>query len=77
MSEQSEQTFETQFLNKHPSLREVVIEDENFRSWRDKLATVIVDDVKYYIRGGDMLRDEEQIIFEWAHRAGLIPGELF
>ena len=68
-----EKTFESQILDRNPNIRSKVLESKAFHTWKDSHPSVVVDDVKYYIRGGDMLRDEDQLIFEWAQRSGLVP----
>ncbi len=70
--DESEQTFEGEFLDGHSDVRKKVTRSKGFREWKKQLPTIVVDDVKYYIRGGDMLKDEDQIIYEWARRSGLI-----
>ena len=75
MSDQSGETWESRILNSHAEVREAVSGSEDFRAWKDRLPSVVVDGVRYYVRGGDMLRDEDQLIFEWALRAGLLPKD--
>ncbi len=73
MSEESEKTFESRVLDRNPEVRIAILATKEFHDWKDTLPSVIIDDIKYYIRGGDMLKDEDQVIFEWAHRSGLLP----
>ncbi|MDV7088655.1 hypothetical protein [Rhodococcus opacus] len=56
---------ETKLLDKHPTLRGHVSSLPEFNEWRRGLNTVTVDDITYYVRGGDMLKDEDQIMAEW------------
>lgn len=72
MSEQNEKTLESSILDRNPDIRAKVLGSKGFQDWKDNLPCLVVDAVKYYIRGGDMLRDEDQVIFEWAHRTGLV-----
>jgi hypothetical protein len=62
-----EQTEESQRLDRHPGVRESVSSLPEFVEWSSRLPTVVVDDVTYYLRGGDMLKDRDQII-EWVRR---------
>jgi hypothetical protein len=39
-----------------------------FMAWIEGLPQVEVDDVTYYVRGGDMLRDFNQVVCEWVRR---------
>ncbi len=75
MSDQSDKTWESQILDSHAGVREAVLGSEDFYDWKDQLPSVVVDDVRYYVRGGDMIMDEDQLIFEWALRARLLPEE--
>jgi hypothetical protein len=70
--DESEQTFEGEYLKGHTDVRKKVTGSKGFREWKKQLPTIVVDGVKYYIRGGDMLKDEDQIIVEWARKSGLI-----
>jgi hypothetical protein len=74
MPDQSDNTWESAILEGRPQVREAVLESEDFRVWKDQLPSVVVDGARYYIRGGDMLKDEDQLIFEWALRKGLLPN---
>jgi len=63
-----EQTEESQLLDRHPGVRESVSSLLEFVEWSSRLPTVVVDDVTYYLRGGDMLKDRDQVIVEWVRR---------
>jgi hypothetical protein len=73
MSDKDDKSWESRILERDPGVREAVLASNDFHAWKDLLPSVFVDDVRYYIRGGDMLRDEDQLIFEWAVRTGLLP----
>jgi hypothetical protein len=70
-----EKTFEGRILDKYPEIRARISGSEEFAAWREDLPALEIDDEKLYIRGGDMLRDEDQIMFEWARRHGLLSDE--
>lgn len=77
MADRGERTYEAQVLDNNPEVRAAVSESEEFRTWKKNLPTVDIDQVSYYVRGGDMLKDEDQIMLEWARRfrPGLLPLE--
>ncbi len=68
-------TFEATVLNYYPDVRDAVAASADYAAWRDDLEKVEVDGEELYIRGGDMLKDEEQIMFEWARLQGMISDE--
>lgn len=63
-----EQAEESKLLNQHSGLRESISALPEFVEWRGQLPTVVVDGITYYVRGGDMLKDHDQIIVEWVRR---------
>jgi hypothetical protein len=75
MAGQNDKTFESTVLDRYPGVRAAVSQSQDFQAWKATLPTVVVDDVMFYIRGGDMLKDEDQVIFEWAYNTGLLPKE--
>lgn len=75
MATEEDKTSEGRLLDQHPDIRSNVFSSADFQNWMASLPTVVVDDVKYYIRGGDMLKDEDQIVLEWARKVGLPSGE--
>lgn len=74
-SDSKERTPEGKFLARRPDVRHLVSEDAKFHEWRDSIKKVVVDDEKFYIRGGDQLVDDDQLVFEWAFNAGVISPE--
>jgi hypothetical protein len=75
MAGQNDKTFESTVLDRYPGVRAAVSQSQDFQAWKAALPTLVVDDVTFYIRGGDMLKDEDQVIFEWAYNNGLLPKE--
>ena len=61
----------------HPDVKAAVSALPEFQEWVRTLPQVVVDDVKYYVRGGDMLKDPDQVLWEWArkNRPDLIPPQ--
>jgi hypothetical protein len=62
---------------RHPEIKEEICSLAEFREWMQSLPEVVVDEVTYYVRGGDMLKDGDEVLWEWArkHRPDLIPPE--
>jgi hypothetical protein len=60
---------------RHPEVKEAICSLTEFQEWMHQLPEVVVDEVKYYVRGGDMLKDSDEVLWEWArkHRPDLIP----
>jgi hypothetical protein len=75
MSDQSDKPWESTILDRHPEVRKAVLQTKDFYAWKEQQRSGVVDGIRYYIRGGDMLMDEDQLIFEWALRARLLPEE--
>lgn len=73
--EEDEKTIESALLDQHPDVRARVLASGEFHAWKEAMPSVVVDDVRYYIRGGDMLRDLDQLVVEWAHGTGLLPRD--
>ena len=61
----------------HPQVKATVSALPEFQEWVRTLPQVVVDGVKYYIRGGDMLKDSDQVLWEWTrrNRPDLIPPQ--
>jgi hypothetical protein len=67
-------TFEARVLDLYPEIRTAVVNSPAFADWLRTLTKVVVDGETLYVRGGDILRDRDQIIFEWARRNGQLTG---
>ncbi len=63
-------TVEARVLDHYPEIRRQVLESGEFSVWLQGLTALEVDGETLYLRGGDMLRDEDQVIFEWARKRG-------
>ena len=70
-------TTEGWFLRQRTGLRADVLASAAFQEWWDQLPTAVVDKTTYYVRGGDMLKDEDQNVVEWIRRTrpALLQGE--
>jgi hypothetical protein len=71
----TDQTWESSILDAHPSIRARVKQSSLFRRWRSSLPLVEVDGEQLYIRDGDMLKDDDQLIFEWASTHHLLSSQ--
>ena len=67
--------LEARVLERMPEVRAAADASPDFREWLAGLRVVQVDGETLYLRGGDILRDREQVLFEWARRAGLLSDE--
>lgn len=70
--EDRKRTREARILSRFPEVRAKVLESPEFAAWLDGLTALDVDGETLYLRGGDMLRDQDQVIFEWARQSGLL-----
>jgi len=65
MQYQAPQTYEGQILHENPEIRGKIMSSSQFQEWKQKLTRLNIDDEELYLRGGDMLKDEDQISMEW------------
>jgi hypothetical protein len=49
--------------------------DPGFAEWRDEHPKLDVDGQTLFVRGGDMLADEDELLLEWAVESGRIDEE--
>jgi hypothetical protein len=75
MSQPHSTSFAARFLQRRPELRAKVLASSDFQAWRSQFKTVVVDGVTYYVVGGDMLKDEDELILEWARRSGMVSED--
>jgi hypothetical protein len=68
-------TVETRVLDFYPDIRTAVLDSPAFEAWLMTLKQMEIDGETLYLRGGDMLRDRDQVIFEWARRNGMLNDE--
>jgi len=72
-SEKDQNTsFAARVLERRPAVREQVLNSSEFQAWLRPYKTVVIDGTKFYIVGGDMLRDFDEMILDWARDRGLI-----
>lgn len=72
MDPDAEQTFERTLLDRRPEVRDEVVKSEAFQNWKRQMRTVDIAGTRFYVRGGDMLQDENQVALDWAYQRGLL-----
>jgi hypothetical protein len=72
-----EQTPETQLLNQHTGVRELVESLPDFVAWRSTLPAVEIDGELFHVARGDQLMKRDEIIVEWVrlNRPNLLERE--
>lgn len=73
--EDRKRTAETRVLDRFPEVRRAVVDTPAFADWLEGLTSLQVDGETLYVRGGDLLRDKDQLVFEWARKRGLLTDE--
>jgi hypothetical protein len=68
----SRTTFASRFLARHPELRRRIESAPDFVAWRDRFKRVVIDGVEYHVVGGDMLRDADEMMLDWARQSGMV-----
>lgn len=76
MPRPDDRPWEARFLDAHPDIRRQALSSPEFAKWKSRLRPVVIDGEQFYVRGGDMLSDAEQVLFEWAWEQGLITQEM-
>ena len=66
--EETTKTDEGLLLEKRPEIKANLATSREFNSWKSGLKRVVIDGEAFYVRGGDQLKDEDQIMVEWARR---------
>ena len=67
-----QENFARTVLARYPEMWETVLGSDEFRGWKERLPSVVVDGTRYYIREGDLLQDEDELALDWARRTGLL-----
>ncbi len=68
-------TLEARVLDHHPEIRARLAGSGDFAAWLKSLKALEVDGETLYLRGGDQLRDRDQVMFEWARTQGWLTDE--
>jgi hypothetical protein len=76
MADADDVTFESTMLDRYPEIRDRARNSQEFQHWRETLKPLDVDGTTFYVRDGDRLKDENQILFEWARANGLLTDEM-
>ena len=59
-----------------PQLRDRIAASPDFAKWRDAHSSFLDEGTRFYVVGGDMSRDEEELMLNWARARGLVDPEL-
>ena len=65
MSGSDKASFAARVLAWLPTVREKTLNDSEFQAWLRPYETVVIDGTKFYVVGGDTLRDIDQMILDW------------
>ena len=76
MADADDVTYESTMLDRYPDMRDRARESQEYQEWRATLKPIDIDGVNFYVRDGDRLKDENQILFEWARQHGLLTDEM-
>jgi hypothetical protein len=68
-------TLAAHILAELPSIREQAQASRDFRNWLETHKAVDVDGTRFYVVGGDMLKDDDEMIFSWARRTGILDQQ--
>ena len=73
----TDSSAESQLSQRHPEVKDTITSLPEFQEWVESLPRVVVDDVLYFVRGGDMLKDADQVLWEWIrkNRPDLLPTD--
>lgn len=75
MPDESE-SFATRALAELPELRRQVSATPEFRAWLEGHRSVVVDGAQFRVVGGDMLKDEDEMILTWAREHDLVDAKI-
>ena len=75
MSSDENLSFAGRFLRKQTELRNRVLKSAEFKEWFGGFKHLDIDGERLYVCGGDMLKDQDELILEWARREHLVSEE--
>ena len=75
MTQERDISRTSQFLNDHPEIRQRVRENDEFRIWNETLPNILIDGKKIYISEGDIQKEEDDLIIDFAIKKNLISVE--
>jgi hypothetical protein len=75
MAEEGEASFATRFFRRRPDLLGRVLGSAEFGAWLGRHKAVVVDGITYFVVGGDMLRDRDEMALTWARRNAVVSEE--
>jgi len=67
----------TRFLARRPALRGQVLSAPLYQAWKARLPPVVIDGIPFYFPEGDIQKEEDDLILDFAIREGLVtPREV-
>lgn len=76
MSREGDTSFAAKFFQHRPDLRGEIDNSTHFQEWKNRFRTVIVDNIPYFVVGGDMLKDEDELALDFAREFGIVSDDL-
>lgn len=76
MSREGDTSFATKFFQHRPDLRSEIDNSTYFQEWKNRFSTVVVDNTPYFVVGGDMLKDEDELALDFARESGIVSDDL-
>jgi hypothetical protein len=75
MSVNANESNSARFLRYRPELRQHIQNLPQFQKWLESFKKLVLDDKELYIVGGDMFKDQDEMILDWARMNGLVQQE--
>lgn len=75
MPDRENTSFATRLLHHLPQIKDVVNASKEFHQWLENFKIINVDGEQFYLVGGDMLRDYDEMIVDWAREKKIITQE--
>jgi hypothetical protein len=75
MSDPADLSFAARFMKDRGELRERILANAEFGDWIGQFKQLEIDDERLYVVGGDMLKDRDELVLEWARRQKLVTQD--
>jgi hypothetical protein len=72
MTKRVQKSRATKFLDQYPEIRQEVRKSKAFQQYRGTVPSMVIDRVRYYFPEGDIQKDEDDLILDYAVRVGLV-----
>lgn len=76
MPDERSGTFAERVLARLPAVRQQIQSSPEFAAWRDSHRSFDDGTTKLFLVGGDLGKDEEELMLDWARRNGLIDEQM-